>query len=125
MSYRSQKKKLTHGSDFYLFRQDGDHTGNAFLKYSKLEENQYQAALQALLAYYGTDYGITGSLTAIVLDQDEPVAGYDLTKKDPAGAFLQIADNSEAEALWKELSEQFLKPESFWGDWGPFEEDED
>jgi hypothetical protein len=127
------ERKLTTGSDFYLFREFNDERGNAFLKYPRLEESQYQAALQALLAYYSTDYNTTGSLTAVVLDQDDPVAGYDLTQKDATG-FVRIADDKEAEILWKDLSDKFFEsmnqqystPMSEWGAaWGPFEDEED
>lgn len=119
------EKKLTFGSDLYLFREEGDQKGRATMRYlERLQENQYQAALQALLAYYSLDYSTTGSLTAVILDQDDPVAGYDLTKKDASG-FVQIADDQEAQRLWKDLSDKFFQPMSTWGDaWGPFEEDD-
>jgi hypothetical protein len=129
------ERRLTTGSDFYLFREFNDERGNAFLKYPRLEESQYQAALEALLAYYSTDYNTTGSLTAVVLDQDDPVAGYDLTQKDATG-FVRIADDKEAEILWKDLSNKFFGSSSSnqssppqlssinWGEWGPFEDDD-
>ena len=120
------ERKLTTGSKVYLLRELGDNErGYSYLDCAKIEESQYQSLLQAVIAHRSSSFDMTGSLTGVILNEDDAVGVYDLTKKD-ANGFLKIAQDRVAEAMWKDLSDKFFpQPSSInWGEWGPFEDDD-
>lgn len=123
------EKKLASGSDLFIFQEFNTERRKLRNRYSKLEENQQQLALEQGFSEFSSYYGIKGTLTAVILDQGEPVAGYDLNTK-VGNEFLKIAEGQEALKLFKKLSEEYSSDivesqEEAERKWGPFEDDED
>lgn len=121
IALKMSEKKLTYGSDFHLFREiNGEPAGYAHSYYPRLEESQYQAAMQDLLLYF-SELSPLDNIRIAVLDGDDPVAVYDCDQKNPIGQFLEIARESSADKVWVDLKKKHFEPIAAWSkDWQPY-----
>ena len=123
------EKKIAFGSDLFIFQKSSGEKRRLRLRYPKLEENQQQLALQQGFINFSTYYGNRENITAVILDQGEAVAVYNLNEK-VNDQFLKIAEGQDAQILFKKLLEDyssniiFESQEEAEKKWGPFEEED-
>jgi hypothetical protein len=115
------EKKLTYGTDFHLFREiNGEPAGYAHSYYPRLEESQYQAAMQDLLLYF-SELSPLDNIRIAVLDGDDPMVVYDCNPKNPLGDFLEMGREGDADKLWQNLKKKHLDPMDTWSEaWKPY-----